>query len=717
MLAYSCAGLRVQVPEHQVAASSVHEFGPFRLESTERLLLRAGQPVSLTPKAFDLLVYLVDHSGRLVTKQALMSELWPGTFVEEANLTFTVSALRKALGEGQDGEQFIQTVPTRGYRFVAPVSHLNDPASSTSEKPARSITSLFRRVAIGALTVTVLATLPIVARHLRERSDAPAPVRFTIPMPESTLIDAARPMSQISPDGRRVALVVSIGTRIWLRNIDSLNSFPVAGSEGARALFWSPDSEQIAFGIGSQLKKIRLSDGVVETLCDSCQPRGGGTWSKGMIVFTTHEGSLLGISADGGTPQAVTHVDRSQGEIAHLYPYFLPDGVRFLYVSRNEDPARSGLFIGRLGSTKSELVLAGDLPAIYANPGYLLYLRSGSLMAQRVDPDTLMSSGEATRLVAAASEDPLVSQVAFSASETGALTYSIVERPITQFQWVSRAGELQQLVGEPGPYYTFDLSADASRLVFAQWESGVARLRSLDLRTSATKNLTFGASSHADPRWMTDETLVATRWRPLPQTLIQISPDLRESNVAVSGDGNMVEDVSRDGQYLLYRQTGRQLWAMSLGDGAKPVPVRKAPAGGINQAQFSPDNRWIAYHANESGRYEVYVTPFPPTGEHWPVSSGGGLQPIWREDGRELYFLGLDGSLNAVAVRPGSPPQFSTRAELFQTGLRPNENVEQYAASPNGQRFLLLKVVDDKNRSSVGVVVGWPALLSSTPVR
>ena len=395
------------MPENHIpAASSVHEFGPFRLETTERLLLRAGQPVSLTPKSFDLLVYLVEHAGRLVTKQALMSALWPDSFVEETNLSFTVSTLRKALGNGQDGEQFIQTVPTRGYRFVAPVRHVKDqPVSSTFEPPARSFKPLVRRVVIIAVAGGAIAMLPVVVRHMGEKTAVPASVRFSIPMPESTLIDAARPMSQISPDGKRVALLVATGARIWLRNIDTLNSLPVAGTEGARALFWSPDSEQIAFGTESQLKTVRVSDGMVRTLCESCQPRGGGTWSrKGTIVFTTREGSLLGISAAGGAPQAVTHVDRSRGEIAHLYPYFLPDGVRFLYVRRNEDVTQSGLFIGQIGSTKSALVLTGDLPAIYAKPGYLLYLRSGTLMAQRADPDTLALSGEATRLLPAGSE-------------------------------------------------------------------------------------------------------------------------------------------------------------------------------------------------------------------------------------------------------------------------------------------------------------------------
>ena len=703
-------------------ASVVHEFGPFRLDSAERLLLRAGQQVALTPKAFDLLVYLVDRAGRLVTKQELMSALWPDSFVEEANLTFTMSALRKALGDGHDGEQFIQTVPTRGYRFVAKVTHVETRSDvSLPKTPARPVELLARRTATIALAVAVVGLLPVVVRHLREPTDAPAPVSFTIPLPESASSTQSIPLSQISPDGRRVAIIPATGSRIWLRNIEGLATpQPVAGTEGARALFWAPHGQELAFSTATALKKLNVHEGTIRTLCDSCQPTGGGTWGRsGLIVFTTVGGSLLGIPADGGPPQAVTRLDRSRAEISHLYPHFLPDGVRFLYLRRNADVTRSGLYAGQIGSVESQLVLEGDVPAIYANPGYLVFLQGGTLMAQRFDPKRLTFSGEASPLVPASSGNALVGHPAFSASDTGVLTYSIVERPAAQFQWVDRAGVQQQLVGEVGPYYTFDLSADGKRLVFGQADPGSTTLRVRDLEREVTQHLTFATSIHADPRWSVDgQTLFATRWRPLPQTVVQISPDRRlESIISVPGEGNMVEDVSPDGRYLLYRQRAQQLWVMSLGPESKSIPVHKTPAGGINQAQFSPDSRRIAYHSSETGRLEVYVTPFPPTGESWPVSSGGGVQPVWRQDGRELYYLGLDGTLNGVEVGPGERPQFSSRRALFHTRMRPAENVEQYAASGDGKRFLLLKVVEGKNLSSIGVVLNWPALMEAARSR
>jgi hypothetical protein len=153
---------------------------------------------------------------------------------------------------------------------------------------------------------------------------------------------------------------------------------------------------------------------------------------------------------------------------------------------------------------------------------------------------------------------------------------------------------------------------------------------------------------------------------------------------------------------------------------AEPQQVRgiAAPAGYIEQAQFSPDGHWIAYNADENGRHEVYVTAFPSTGERWQVSEDGGVQPVWRQDGRELYYLGLDGVLKAVALQPGDRPQFSVPSRLFDTGLAaPSADIEQYAVGADGQRFLILKPLANRVRNSVGVILNWPALLQAGPSR
>jgi len=714
------------------AASSVHEFGLFRLDSAERLLLRAGQPVSLTPKAFDLLVYLVDHAGRLVTKQALMSELWPNSFVEEANLTFTVSALRKALGDGPNGEALIQTVPTRGYRFVAPVTRQGNPTvSATPETTFGSIPALVRLIGVIALAVGVVAILAVFVRQSRKTTDSLA--TFTIPLPDS-VVDAASfpeaqdPVAQISPDGKRVAFVVqSAGgvlpaPRIWLRSIEALPAQEMAGSEGASALFWAPDSQQLGFVTRSALKKLRVSDGTVQTLCDSCRPQGlGGAWSRnGLIVFPSQEGSLLGIRDGGGALEAVTTIDRSKREIAHVSPQFLPDGQRFLYVIQNVDPELTGLYVGQVGSTERRLLFKGQQPAIYAAPGYLLSPLAGNLVARPFDLTRLEFSGDPIPLfpLSLFAQD-WRHRIPVSTSDTGRLTHAIVESPRLQFQWVGRSGEPQQLVGEPGPYRSFDLSPDDRWLAFTRLGASDASLWLYDLEHDRTPRLTYGATAYyTDPRWSGDsQRLVANRWYPEP-AIVQISRDGSQSVIhSTPAAPSVLDDVSRDGRYLLYRHRGLQLLAKPLGQGSGGESVvRNAPSGVMDQSRFSPDGRWIAYNANETDRFEVYVMPFP-AGETQLVSSGGGVQPVWRGDSRELYYLRLNGFLHAVELRADGMRLHSSDRQLFQTGITPSANIEQYAASADGQRFLILKPVDNRIRNSIGVVLNWPALLTASPSR
>jgi eukaryotic-like serine/threonine-protein kinase len=694
------------------ATPSIHAFGSFRLDPAERLLLRDDQSVSLTPKAFDLLIYLVERSGRLVTKQELLTGIWPDTFVEESNLAYTVSALRKALGDGTNGEHFIQTVPTRGYRFVAPVTQI-EPRKPTDG--AVSVTH--RRAAILAAVLLTLITAMLVVSHVRAPDNTAAVSRFALPLPGPGIV-------RVSPDGRRMAFVPAAfvagptGASVWLRDIDApvtREAQRIEGTQGALWLFWAPDSQQLAFGTASALKKLSLSDGTIQTLCDPCQPAGEGTWSRaGLIVFPEEEGSLLAIPVDGGAPHPVTSVDRADGEIRHASPYFLPDGRRFLYVIRNEDPSRSGVYVGDLTSGTPKRLLDGDTTAVFAPPGYLLFWRAGTLMAQPFDDRRLALAGEARTLIP---ESRFIRfwplRQAVSISDRGMLMYSVAEEPESQFRWVSRTGALQRVVEEPARYYTFALSADGERLVFSQVETGRRdHLWEVDLNRGRRLRRTFGESSYADPRWMDAQRLLAMRWPDV--SIVRLDRDGKESAITAPS-ACVLDDVSHDGRYLLCR-TGpgrRELHAVPLeGESGASTLVRAAPAGIIDQTRFSPDGQWIAYHANESGRLEVYVAPFASNAEARPVSTDGGVQPYWGDDGRELYYLDLQGALHAVEWRPEREPPFSDPVRLFETGIvAPSAVVEQYAGGPGGDRFLLLKPVDDKVRHSVQVVINWPALL------
>ena len=334
--------------------SSVHEFGPFRLDTAERLLLRAGQPVPLTPKAFDLLIYLVERHGRLITKKELLSAVWPDTFVEEANLTYTVSALRRALGDSQDGERYIQTVPTRGYRFLAPVAAGGlPPIRQVAEAhDAAHVSHWWKEIALlsGALGAILLALLVGLATvHFRERRPDQSRVVFTLPRDPAAFPQYNLPA--ISPDGTRVVFYgPGDGGKLvlWSRALDSLAVQPLAGtdlSNGAPYPFWSPDGHFIAFFAGGKLKKIAADGGASQEIAPAPEAAGGSWGSDGTIIFSPQAGPLYRVSAAGGPATPLRELDASRGELRHVWPHFLPDGKHYLYVARSSDAEKTGIYL------------------------------------------------------------------------------------------------------------------------------------------------------------------------------------------------------------------------------------------------------------------------------------------------------------------------------------------------------------------------------------
>jgi hypothetical protein len=424
------------------------------------------------------------------------------------------------------------------------------------------------------------------------------------------------------------------------------------------------------------------------------------------------------MAASGGVPTPVTKVDPSRKD-QHFWPQFLPDGRHFLYVVHSEDKMRSGLWVGSLDSLEfRRRLLEEEIPAIYGGAGYLLYSREGNIVARPFDLTRLEFSGPASTIasdreyadrfgapvfVRASRETPGLAvhrlfgafgRAIFSASATGTLAYSLFEPYEYQFTWFDRSGRPLGTIGEAGAFNTFDLSADGKHVVVARGKNDRLKLWLLDLERGTLTQTTFGDEFDMDPRWGPDGQSIAwTSTKDGVRRILQRRLDGQETEVVSRG---LINDWSRDGQYLIYFWDGGRFALPLFGEQKKiPLFLRDQPQGG-DQATFSTDGGLIAFNSAASGRSEVYVQKFPPAGDPQQISNGG-MQPVWRDDGLELYFIGLDDVVYAVAVDVNKF-KFGEPTPLFKAPVGAlRSDIEQYATN-DGKRFLFLKPVPTAGR-------------------
>jgi serine/threonine protein kinase/Tol biopolymer transport system component len=594
-----------------------------------------------------------------------------------------------------------------------------------------------------AVTVVVTLSLAVLAFvHFREKPPAAEVMRLQIPPPEKTAISAG---PFLSPDGRRLAFETQVDgrRRLWVRNLDSLESRPLAGTEGlSGGPSWSPDSRYLTFAVQGKLKKIDASGGPPQTVCDLAG--GGGPVARGrdgVIIFAKPEG-LWQIAQTGCASSPLTQVDRSLSGGGHGEPAFLPDGRHFLYFRyAGKFGETTGVYLGSLDAKpqqqSSRLLAASDSGPIYApspepGMGYVLFVREGSLMAQALDTRKLELAGEAVPIAGNFSPS---SEPSFSVSATGVLAYwtgRTAAGIITRLTWFDREGKILGTVGDPGIYNSVSLSPDGTRLVVSRRETTGQNPDLWLYEFASGRSTRFTSDSAQDwlPVWSPDGSrIIFSSNRDGAYNLYQkASSGVSEEQVLVKPNEskNAVDwsalDWSGNGRFLLYLawnlaaspdfRTG-QLSVLPLDGERKPTPYLKTE--GASYGRFSPDGRFVAYTSYESGRSEVFVQPFPdPSGGKWLVSRGGGLAPRWRRDGKELFYISLDSKM--VAVEVGATPTFKAGVPkaLFQapivggggTGI-----VSRYDVTGDGQKFLINAVPEEATSSSanITVVLNWRA--------
>jgi Tol biopolymer transport system component len=509
-------------------------------------------------------------------------------------------------------------------------------------------------------------------------------------------------------------------------------------------LFWSPDSRFVAFetesfqgGSGAKLERVDVSGGPPQPICDAPFGVTGGAWNReGTIIFGSGNG-IMQVPAAGGVATSVTTTG-GRNEL-HGFPSFLPDGKHFVYSRFSENP---GIFIGSLGvkpeQQSSRRVLATELMAVYApsseaGMGRLLFGRNGTLLAQPFDERRLDLVGEPVQLVLRVATFAEFGE--FSASSNGVLAYQSSENGegLSGPTWFERNGKELGAAGDPGSYQYFDLglSPDATRAAVTRKSlmspGDFEGMWLIDLVRGVSTRFTVDPPSGGTPVWSPDGRRIAFEsTRAGVEGIYQRASDGASSEqvlVPPTGDRMAANDWSRDGRFLLYAKvdpkTNCDLWVLPLATdgtrGGTPAPFANT-AFNEDQGQFSPDTHWIAYVSDESGRFEVYVRPFPAPpggGSKTQVSRGGGMQPRWRRDGRELFYFSLDGNLMAVDATQGpifkaGMPRLLFKAHIARRGKEPPLDGPAWGVTPDGKRFLINA---NKNPPPITVVLNWDAEL------
>ncbi|MEQ1580766.1 MAG: TIR domain-containing protein [Steroidobacteraceae bacterium] len=621
-------------------------------------------------------------------------------------------------------------------RLVASLRRILDPSapgvddSSTESVPAaraakRELQSHRRLVwisSVAAVAVVGMIAFAVPAlKHLRETP--PPETRLEIVTPATD-----RPeMFALSPDGRQIVFVASgdSASRLFLRSLAMTTAQPLDGTDGATYPFWSPDGRSVGFFAGGALKRLDLGGGAPQTLAPAAAGRGGAWSADGIILFGPSLGSpLMRVAAAGGNAVAITTLGPQQR--SHRFPQFLPDGRRFLFYVQGE-PDTAGVYLGVLDGSAPTRLTAADGAGVHVSSGWLLWVRAGTLMAQRLDLANAVLTGEAVTVAEGVVTDSRY-RSAVSVAATGMVAYRTGGNSQRQLTWFDRSGTARGIIGDPDSTL-FDprVSPDGRRVVVNRTVQGNSDLWLLD--GARTTRFTFGATTDMYPLWSPDGTRIV--FRSVRSGAIGLYQKLANGTGVEERLGGVEErppgaelslmptSWSVDGRFLMYQSTLPEskgdLWVVPTTGERTASVFLKTPFTEVWGA-FSPDGRWVAYYSDESGRSEVYVRPFASgttdkaAGGQWQVSTAGGIYPLWAPDGKELYFLSPAGDMMAAPINiTGTALDSGAPARLFPTrmvgGGGDAQLGRQYDVAPDG-RFLINTELDNA-AAPITLIQNW----------
>jgi Tol biopolymer transport system component len=587
--------------------------------------------------------------------------------------------------------------------------------------PAKGVRALGWRGLILGVGISVFAAVIASLATWNLKPSPPQPVtRTAINLPPGQQLAGLDngPSLAISPDGTHLAYVARQGgvQQIYVRAMDSLEVKAIPGTEGAATPFFSPDGQWLGFFANRKLMKVSLNGGT--TLALATAPfDGGAAWSsQGTIAFSPSNASALQQVSDvGGALKPLTSLGKGDG--SHRWPDFLPGGKDVLFASGTAGAMFSNAQVGvqYAGTDKRQYLIQGGLFPRYAASGHLVYAQGGILMAVPFDPQRLTITGAGVPVAEGVMQSPTNGYAQFSLSATGSLVFvpGGVQAAQVRMVWVSRNGAEQPLAAPANTYLNPRLSPDGRRLAV-----GILRQDSqvwqFDFSRETLTRFTFEGTVNGYPAWTPDGKRIAfisNKEGPLNVFWQLADGSGGLERLTASDDLQTPSSWSPDGKMLAFNEitptTGIDILVLRQGD-RKTQPFLQTP---FNESapRFSPDGRWLAYVSDESGRYEVYVQPYPGPGGKWQISTEGGSEPVWNPNGRELFYRSGD---KMMAVDIATQPGFTVGKPrmLFEGPYQPTPvTFPNYDVSPDGQRFLMLKHVDQAQATptQINVVLNW----------
>ncbi len=576
-------------------------------------------------------------------------------------------------------------------------------------------------------TAFLLIAVAFAFLYLRKPPEhAPDLIRFESSLPERVAFASPGVLS-ISPDGRKVVFpaIGADGSRhLWMRALDDAEAKPFEATSApqARAVIWSPDSRFVAYPDTEErrLKKLDISSGSIENICDLPDDVLGGSWNRdGVILFGSRKG-IQRVDASGGEPKALTSLDAARAEVFHSNPVFLPDGRRVLYNRNSSRDGEGGLYSGDLNNPASVNRIASVTAGVRYVPsdegGDLFFVSNqAELMVQPFDADALKLQGEPFALVQQLGLAPELAAGVFSVSGNGIVVYRRDIPRVLQLTQFDPSGKVLSTAGNFERYSLLTLAPDGAKIVVTQTDPQGRNqdVSVVDVSTGSSNRLTFGTGLNVTPVWSPDSARIAyqslrkNKWG----VYIKAANGSGGEQQVFDQPANLTE-WTRDGKYLIYSTgTPSQIWALPLAGEHTPFPVIQNEGANL-AGHVSPDGRYIVYMSTETGHREIYVQPFPPgrTQGKWIISRGTLGMPRWRSDGREIYYMAQDGSIMAVPVEPSSVFQAGAPRQLFQTPpvfLRTTANPGTLAdVSHDGKRFLIA-MPPGGAREQFNVVLNW----------